>query len=228
MFWRLSHYFEPLYFFNGYFLLCCFHSSGYWWKKVFVWDFSLPLPPCVEETSSPTKKCICINTCKNAFKIWKGFTCHYFVMFIRQFFRGELVNKSLVLKFMVKCLFSFFKVPGSLCNLTVQERMDSLLRKIMEEYSRLKALQTQLMAESKQVNFYSIEYRSIWIFSVSWIPSAWVKKCLKMCLCILVEWQSKGMIWENGESCCPCHRIVGWLRLGDTSAVRLIQPLTQS
>lgn len=71
------------------------------------------------------------------------------------------MNKSLVLKFMVKCLFSFFKVPGSLCNLTVQERMDSLLRKIMEEYGRLKALQTQLTAESKQVNFYSIEYRSI-------------------------------------------------------------------
>ncbi|NXU45336.1 AKAP9 protein, partial [Drymodes brunneopygia] len=33
----------------------------------------------------------------------------------------------------------------------MQERMDALLRKIMEEYSRLKALQTQLMAESKQV-----------------------------------------------------------------------------
>ncbi|NXK59938.1 AKAP9 protein, partial [Sylvietta virens] len=43
------------------------------------------------------------------------------------------------------------QVPGSLCNLTVQERMDALLRKIMEEYSRLKALQTQLMAECKQV-----------------------------------------------------------------------------
>ncbi|NWV49238.1 AKAP9 protein, partial [Daphoenositta chrysoptera] len=43
------------------------------------------------------------------------------------------------------------QVPGSLCNLTVQERMDALLRKIMEEYSRLKALQAQLMAESKQV-----------------------------------------------------------------------------
>ncbi|NXC56949.1 AKAP9 protein, partial [Aleadryas rufinucha] len=43
------------------------------------------------------------------------------------------------------------QVPGSLCNLTVQERMDALLCKIMEEYSRLKALQTQLMAESKQV-----------------------------------------------------------------------------
>ncbi|RMC04979.1 hypothetical protein DUI87_18159 [Hirundo rustica rustica] len=43
------------------------------------------------------------------------------------------------------------QVPGSLCNLTLQERMDALLRKIMEEYSRLKALQTQLMAECKQV-----------------------------------------------------------------------------
>ncbi|NWW00890.1 AKAP9 protein, partial [Machaerirhynchus nigripectus] len=43
------------------------------------------------------------------------------------------------------------QVPGSLCNLTVQERMDALLHKIMEEYSRLKALQTQLTAESKQV-----------------------------------------------------------------------------
>ncbi|NWT09669.1 AKAP9 protein, partial [Vireo altiloquus] len=43
------------------------------------------------------------------------------------------------------------QVPGSSCNLTVQERMDALLRKIMEEYSRLKALQTQLTVESKQV-----------------------------------------------------------------------------
>ncbi|NWY72471.1 AKAP9 protein, partial [Erithacus rubecula] len=43
------------------------------------------------------------------------------------------------------------QVPGSLCNLTVQERMDALLCKIKEEYSRLKALQTQLMAECKQV-----------------------------------------------------------------------------
>ncbi|NXH32200.1 AKAP9 protein, partial [Myiagra hebetior] len=43
------------------------------------------------------------------------------------------------------------QVPGSLSNLTVQERMDTLLHKIMEEYSRLKALQTQLTAESKQV-----------------------------------------------------------------------------
>ncbi|XP_027540623.1 A-kinase anchor protein 9 isoform X7 [Neopelma chrysocephalum] len=43
------------------------------------------------------------------------------------------------------------QVPGSLCNLTVQERMDALLRKIMEEYSRLKALQTQLMKDCKQV-----------------------------------------------------------------------------
>ncbi|NWW13988.1 AKAP9 protein, partial [Oreocharis arfaki] len=43
------------------------------------------------------------------------------------------------------------QVPGSFCNLTVQERMDALLHKIMEEYSRLKALQTQLTAESKQV-----------------------------------------------------------------------------
>ncbi|NWS93537.1 AKAP9 protein, partial [Mionectes macconnelli] len=43
------------------------------------------------------------------------------------------------------------QVPDSLCNLTVQERMDALLRKIMEEYSRLKALQTQLMKDCKQV-----------------------------------------------------------------------------
>ncbi|XP_014731091.1 PREDICTED: A-kinase anchor protein 9 isoform X2 [Sturnus vulgaris] len=43
------------------------------------------------------------------------------------------------------------QVPGSLCNLTVQERMDALLHKIMEEYSRLKALQTQLMVECEQV-----------------------------------------------------------------------------
>ncbi|NWX62080.1 AKAP9 protein, partial [Promerops cafer] len=43
------------------------------------------------------------------------------------------------------------QVPDSLCDLTVQERMDALLHKIMEEYSRLKALQTQLMAECKQV-----------------------------------------------------------------------------
>ncbi|NWT93102.1 AKAP9 protein, partial [Urocynchramus pylzowi] len=43
------------------------------------------------------------------------------------------------------------QVPGTLCNLPVQERMDALLQKIMEEYSRLKALQTQLMAECKQV-----------------------------------------------------------------------------
>ncbi|XP_071661243.1 A-kinase anchor protein 9 isoform X5 [Patagioenas fasciata] len=33
----------------------------------------------------------------------------------------------------------------------VQERMDALLHKIMEEYSRLKALQTQLMKDCKQV-----------------------------------------------------------------------------
>ncbi|NWW66168.1 AKAP9 protein, partial [Ifrita kowaldi] len=43
------------------------------------------------------------------------------------------------------------QVPGSWCNLPVQERMDSLLRKIMEEYSRLRALQTQLTVDSKQV-----------------------------------------------------------------------------
>ncbi|NXG19657.1 AKAP9 protein, partial [Grallaria varia] len=43
------------------------------------------------------------------------------------------------------------QVPGSSCNLTVQERMDALLRKIMEEYSRLKALQTQLMKDCKQI-----------------------------------------------------------------------------
>ncbi|NXU15906.1 AKAP9 protein, partial [Pardalotus punctatus] len=43
------------------------------------------------------------------------------------------------------------QAPGSLCNLTVQERMDALLCKIMEEYSRLKALQTQLTKDCKQV-----------------------------------------------------------------------------
>ncbi|NWV84372.1 AKAP9 protein, partial [Dasyornis broadbenti] len=43
------------------------------------------------------------------------------------------------------------QVPGSLCNLTVQERMDALLHTIMEEYSRLKALQTQLTKDCKQV-----------------------------------------------------------------------------
>ncbi|NXC85829.1 AKAP9 protein, partial [Cercotrichas coryphoeus] len=43
------------------------------------------------------------------------------------------------------------QVSGSLCNSTVQEHMDALLHKIMEEYSRLKALQTQLMVECKQV-----------------------------------------------------------------------------
>ncbi|XP_075602320.1 A-kinase anchor protein 9 isoform X1 [Balearica regulorum gibbericeps] len=43
------------------------------------------------------------------------------------------------------------EVPGYLCSLAVQERMDALLRKIMEEYNRLKALQTQLMRDCKQV-----------------------------------------------------------------------------
>ncbi|XP_061206105.1 A-kinase anchor protein 9 isoform X6 [Neopsephotus bourkii] len=43
------------------------------------------------------------------------------------------------------------QVPGYLCNLVVQERMDELLHKITEEYSRLKALQTQLMKDCKQV-----------------------------------------------------------------------------
>ncbi|XP_072710392.1 A-kinase anchor protein 9 isoform X4 [Ciconia boyciana] len=43
------------------------------------------------------------------------------------------------------------QVPGYLCNLAVQERMDALLHKIMEEYSRLKALQTELMKDCKQV-----------------------------------------------------------------------------
>ncbi|XP_062461147.1 A-kinase anchor protein 9 isoform X9 [Pezoporus occidentalis] len=43
------------------------------------------------------------------------------------------------------------EVPGYLCNLAVQERMDELLHKITEEYSRLKALQTQLMKDCKQV-----------------------------------------------------------------------------
>ncbi|XP_030353281.1 A-kinase anchor protein 9 isoform X4 [Strigops habroptila] len=43
------------------------------------------------------------------------------------------------------------QVPGYLCNLALQERMDELLHKIMEEYSRLKALQTQLMKDCKQV-----------------------------------------------------------------------------
>lgn len=127
-------------------------------KKLGV--FSLPLPPFVEGSNPTKKKYMCTNTYKNAFKIWKDLF-QYFVMFIRQFFRAELVNKSLVLKFVVKCSFSFFKVPGSLCNLTVQEGMDALLQKIMEEYSRLKALQTQLMAECKQVNFCSIGYMSI-------------------------------------------------------------------
>ncbi|NXD82105.1 AKAP9 protein, partial [Halcyon senegalensis] len=42
------------------------------------------------------------------------------------------------------------QVPGYLCNVAVQERMDALLHKIMEEYSRLKALQTQLMKDCKQ------------------------------------------------------------------------------
>ncbi|XP_029864359.1 A-kinase anchor protein 9 isoform X9 [Aquila chrysaetos chrysaetos] len=43
------------------------------------------------------------------------------------------------------------QVPaGYLCNLAVQE-LDALLHKIMEEYSRLKALQTQLMKDCKQV-----------------------------------------------------------------------------
>ncbi|KAM6339300.1 A-kinase anchor protein 9 isoform 3-T3 [Podargus strigoides] len=43
------------------------------------------------------------------------------------------------------------QVPSYLCNLAVQERMDALLHKIMEEYSRLKALQTQMMKDCKQV-----------------------------------------------------------------------------
>ncbi|XP_068260550.1 A-kinase anchor protein 9 isoform X3 [Nyctibius grandis] len=43
------------------------------------------------------------------------------------------------------------QVPGYLCNFSVQERMNALLHKIMEEYSRLKALQTQLMKDCKQV-----------------------------------------------------------------------------
>ncbi|NXI56853.1 AKAP9 protein, partial [Chloroceryle aenea] len=42
------------------------------------------------------------------------------------------------------------QVPSYLCNVAVQERMDALLHKIMEEYSRLKALQTQLMKDCKQ------------------------------------------------------------------------------
>ncbi|XP_074905197.1 A-kinase anchor protein 9 isoform X7 [Buteo buteo] len=43
------------------------------------------------------------------------------------------------------------QVPaGYLCNLAVRE-LDALLHKIMEEYSRLKALQTQLMKDCKQV-----------------------------------------------------------------------------
>lgn len=54
---------------------------------------------------------------------------------------------------MVESLISFFlKVSGCLSNLAVQERMDALLHKIMEEYSRLKALQTQLVKDCKQVN----------------------------------------------------------------------------
>ncbi|XP_069715709.1 A-kinase anchor protein 9 isoform X2 [Phaenicophaeus curvirostris] len=43
------------------------------------------------------------------------------------------------------------KVPGYLCNLAVQKHMDALLHKIMEEYSRVKALQGQLMKDCKQV-----------------------------------------------------------------------------
>ncbi|XP_076187660.1 A-kinase anchor protein 9 isoform X11 [Aptenodytes patagonicus] len=43
------------------------------------------------------------------------------------------------------------QVPGYLCNLAVQECTDALLHKIMEEYTRLKALQTQLMEDCKQV-----------------------------------------------------------------------------
>ncbi|NWV14986.1 AKAP9 protein, partial [Ptilonorhynchus violaceus] len=43
------------------------------------------------------------------------------------------------------------QVPCSLCNLTVQERMDALLHKIMEEYNRLKTLQTQVAKDCKQV-----------------------------------------------------------------------------
>ncbi|XP_053916677.1 A-kinase anchor protein 9 isoform X2 [Cuculus canorus] len=43
------------------------------------------------------------------------------------------------------------KVPGYLCNLAVQKHMDALLHKIMEEYSRLKVLQGQLMKDCKQV-----------------------------------------------------------------------------
>ncbi|XP_008947735.1 PREDICTED: A-kinase anchor protein 9-like, partial [Merops nubicus] len=43
------------------------------------------------------------------------------------------------------------QVPGYLCNVAVQERMDALLHNIMEEYSRLKALQTQLMKDCKQI-----------------------------------------------------------------------------
>ncbi|KAM6281249.1 A-kinase anchor protein 9 isoform 2-T2 [Porphyrio hochstetteri] len=43
------------------------------------------------------------------------------------------------------------QVPGYLCNLAAQERMDALLHKIMEEYSRLKALQTELVKDCKQV-----------------------------------------------------------------------------
>ncbi|KAM6209613.1 A-kinase anchor protein 9 isoform 2-T2 [Sarcoramphus papa] len=41
------------------------------------------------------------------------------------------------------------QVPGYLCNLAVQE-LDALLHKIMEEYSRLKALQTQLVKDCKK------------------------------------------------------------------------------
>lgn len=119
-----------------------------------VWGFSLPLPPTRKMHMYPyIQKCIQNLEGLHLFR--------YFVVFIRRFFTAELENKSLVLKIVVKHSFPFFKVPGYLCNLTLQERMDALLHKIMEEYNRLKALQTQLMAEYKQVNFYSMEYMSI-------------------------------------------------------------------
>lgn len=68
-----------------------------------IWGFSLPISPFLGETSSPTKKCVLSihKTCVQNLEGLHFFQC--FVMFIRQFFRAELVNKLLVLKFMVKC-----------------------------------------------------------------------------------------------------------------------------
>lgn len=67
------------------------------------WGFSLPLPHFVEEASNPTKKMHVYQYIQKCVENLEGLHLfQYFVMFIRQFFRAELVNKSLVLKFMVK------------------------------------------------------------------------------------------------------------------------------